>query len=81
MTYFQRSKLLCGEQTNSNERVKMQENLLADFFPIMQVRDVCVSNQVGSDAGGKKWSNFGHIVKAEESLEFADGLDMKYEGI
>lgn len=47
---------------------------------VMQVRDDGVLNQVGSDAGGKRWSDFGRILKIE-SIEFADGLDVEKEGI
>lgn len=37
-------------------------------------------NQVGSDAGGKKWSESGQILKVEP-IEFADGLGTEYKRI
>lgn len=44
----------------------------------MQERDDGVFNQIDSDAGGKKWSDFGYILKVELT-EFSDGLVMGYE--
>lgn len=48
-----------------------------EAFVMMQGTDDGVLNQVGSDTGGKKWQDSGHILKVEP-IAFADGSDVGY---